>query len=239
MVEYGLRVKNVNGFLQIDGTYSNLALVERITLSATNKAGGPNGLIWFVTRDFPGYVTPTIAVSSTSTAVLWTGQMVGGVFRVTFWAVNTSAFEVYVFDVASRGQRFNINYGLIVKNKTTGQIVFDSRMKYMRILDVIAGSSNDGGFNVISRSYPGLQKVAVVQSIFWAWSFHEVIPDSPTDPSAIAAIIASFMFKPAANSVRIESDYTYQNSNRLSSNPVPNHYNPSFNYIVLDVSNFD
>ncbi|MFK0309738.1 hypothetical protein ACIQUF_00700 [Pseudomonas sp. NPDC090233] len=240
MAEYGLRIKNANGFVQIDGTYANLALVEKLTLTATSQAGGPNGIIYFITRDFPGYTTATIALSMpNNVAVCWSGQLINGVLRVTFWATTQNPFEVYVFDVASRGQRFAINYGLVVKNKATGAVVFDSRMKYMRVLEAVSGKSTDGSFPTTDRSYPALKKVAVIQSVFWAWSFHQVIPNDPTDPSAIATIAASCISKPSATMVRLQGVQTYNNANRLSSNPVPNTYCSSYHYIMLDVSDYD
>lgn len=240
MAEYGLRVKNANGFVQIDGTYANLALVEKLTLSASTQGGGPNNVIWSVTRDFTGYTNPAIALSPPSNvSVCWSGQLVGSTLRVTFWATSAVSFEVYVFDVASRGQKFNINYGLIVKNKTTGAVVFDSRMKYMRVLESISGSSNNGGFATINRAYAGALKVAVVQSVFWAWSSHEIVPDDPVNPTAVGVITASMVTKPSANSIRIAAGGVYSNSSRLSTNPVPNTYSPGFSYIALDVSNYD
>lgn len=240
MAEYGLRIKNVNGFLQIDGTYANLALVEKLTLTATSVAGGPNGRIYFVTRDFPGYTNAAIALSvPSSVAVCWTGQLINGVLRVTFWATTQTPFEVYVFDVASRGQKFPINYGLLVKNKTTGAVVFDSRMKYMRVLDVVSGKSTNGSFPTVDRNYPASKKIAIIQSIFWAWSFYQVIPNDPIDPDAIAVISASCISKPGSNAARFEQVQMYNNSGRISSNPEPNTYCSSYSYIVIDVSDYD
>ncbi|MCX2891860.1 hypothetical protein OO258_26890, partial [Pseudomonas sp. DCB_BI] len=232
--------RHANGFVQIDGTYSNLALVERLTLTATSQAGGPNGVIYYIVRDFPGYTTPTIALSmANNVGVCWSGQLVNGVLRVTFWATARNPFEVYVFDVASRGQRFAINYGLVVKNKTTGAVVFDSRMKYMRVLGTVSGRSTNGSFPTTDRSYPALKKIAVIQCVFWAWSFHEIIPDDPSNPSAIGLITASMITKPSATSVRLQGVNTYNNANRLSSNPVPNTYCASYHYIMLDISDYD
>jgi len=238
MVEYGLRVKNVNGFVQIDGSYANLALVEILSLTATTQAGGPNGVVWIVRRNFPGYITPTIAIAANNNvAVCCSGRIVNGVWQVTFWASTRTAFQVYVFDEASRGTRFNIDYGLMVKNKTTGAVVFDSRMKYMRVIDVIAGTSDD--FKAVIRSYPNAKKVAVVQGLFWAYSFHQIVPDDPVDPTAIASILASASYNPTANSMTLDVMSVYENANRLSQNPIPNWYCPTYSYLVLDVSDFD
>ncbi|WP_176506353.1 hypothetical protein [Pseudomonas urethralis] len=240
MAEYGLTIKNSSGYVQIDGEYSNLALVESLTLSATSRGGGPNGSVWYVTRSFPNYVSPVVAIyANNGVTVCYQAAQVNGVWQFTFWATTQNAFQVYMFDQAGRGARFAINYGLVVKNKTTNAVVFDSRMKYMRVVDYIAANLGGNYFDNISKDYTAYKKVAIVQGAFWATSIQEVIPDDPTDPTAITLIEVSGMLNHSVNGISIQVMDTYSNSNRLSQNPLPNWYCNSYSYLVLDVSDFD
>ncbi|WP_110947368.1 hypothetical protein [Pseudomonas bohemica] len=242
MAEYGLVIKNANGNLVIDGTYANLALVEKITLSASLGPSGANGGSYRVAMTLSGYTTPLLVIYSPNTKVAYTGSNQGsGNWSFTFHAeTQNTAFDVYCFDIASRGQKFSGDYGLVVKNKTTGAVVFDSRCKYMRILDTYVGTA-DSQTNIpeINRSY-GKTKVGIAQGVMLVTSYNQQVGGgTATDPYNLVIIMFSAM-KSSGGSINVS------NMNFSTSGPAPTSQNPAVNwtqtgycYLMVDLSDLD
>lgn len=168
-VQVGLRVRNKNRVLQIDGEYKNHELVSVGTYA---MASTDNGL-WGVFADIPvppGRTNALIAVSKQDRGV-YVKKLNSSTFRI-FAGQNTSAtsgsVKVYMF--AEPIQRASTGkIGLIVRSRITGQVVYDSSFKYLRILGFVQvnlAMPIDANVPPTSASfnYPG-KEVAIIQCL--------------------------------------------------------------------------
>lgn len=231
MAEYGLKIKNANGYLMVDGTYSNLALRSAGAFDMSNADQMTNGA-YFKSFQVAGQ-NPVVALAGSTLALVLNSSLVGGVLTVVIVAPTRTNIPYYVFDNANLGSRFNTNYGLVVKNVNTGQVVFDSRCRYMRILDVI--TSNDANWTAVSRSYAGLASaVAVVQSSRWRYGTTVFLPGSPPKLQPFSTCSAS---KVDGVTVTLDSVmlWTFPPD---PNNPVFEDSNTMYTYLVLDITNF-
>lgn len=241
MAEYGLRIKNAYGNLVIDGTYANLALVEKLTLSATGSVSGPNGGSYRRSLRLVGYITPVLVIYSPNTVVAHTGSKTGPDtwdFVIHCEAANTP-FEVYCFDVASRGQRFPGNYGLVVKNRTSGAVVFDSRCKYMRILDAYVGTAAAGNSMPSSSRNYSAAKVGVCQGLRQVNALNQPLGGSSSDPNHLVIVLFSASGSSGGTVNFRPMQFWVSGPKPLSQNPVVNWSQPGYSYLMVDLSNFD
>ncbi|WP_120123394.1 hypothetical protein [Pseudomonas sp. LS-2] len=126
---------------------------------------------------------------------------------------------------------------LIVRDPVTGEVVFDSRLKYMRILDFIERSMVDANANPYQPTYAG-KVVAVVESKR-AWNMvSQLVPGNP--PYAVGGYSGSFASTPSNTQVSIDKNRGYYDFSEQPANPngYPAGYSYQSSYMVLDVSNF-
>lgn len=147
----GFRAVNQGtGFVQIDGTYKNLCLRSKGTISvSTNYGGAYRAEVTLPSNN------AIVAFSGGNFSLSWVTK-VSGQIQVRLITDQPRTITYYIFDDPANGQTYNINYGLIVRNPSTGETVFDSRKKYLKILDTIAGNAQLGAWpGTASRSYSG------------------------------------------------------------------------------------
>lgn len=156
----GLRIRNNGNILQIDGTYRNSELIQKGTL-ALNQSD-VNGRGWFGSISLPASKSMTfIAFRAASPGIYWQLQ-------------NATTMQVFSGSKAPTPQPPDITYyifgepdipisggvGLIVRNAATGQVAYNSRKKYLRILQPINQQIPvDSG---LTLTYPG-KTVAICQ----------------------------------------------------------------------------
>jgi len=134
----GVRFYNQNFATQIDSFYVNHCV---LTSGAVN---------------LPANGTLSVTISATSPLVAYRGTYVVTVLQQVKNANGTWTLTIgsgpygavgtyYIFDVTSAAsQQFATPVGLRIRNPTSGAVVFDSRMKYMRVVQ-IADNAADGG----------------------------------------------------------------------------------------------
>jgi len=151
----GIRIVNTFGTLLIDETYSNLALRQRgsVTLGSNNNlhvplANGFNSPIVALTSDRPARV----GIINTTAATPFIGLR----GREGDPAAN---MDYYMFDKPLSSLAVG-NAGLKVYN-ASGQLTFDSRLKYARVVDIFGGETQ--GQWVGTRTYAAGRKYAVAQ----------------------------------------------------------------------------
>lgn len=145
---YGMSVTNTSGDLVIDNTYKNMGLRQKVLFSLS--AGGEQ------TITLTGAANPLLFISASGSGV---GVIQAGISGSTYtWvirAAGTSSGYVYVFDTPVNASS---SYGLVVFDGSGNQ-VFNSDNKYIRVVDVFNCSFSGGGFNTtsnvptVSRSY--------------------------------------------------------------------------------------
>lgn len=237
MAEYGLKVWNKDGFVQIDGTYRNLGLRAK---GSVYSGGVSSSTGFFIASVTLPAAAPMLAWRATAPTVQ--RQIVQSGAQITYYFECQGSgvrVDYWLFDFPD----FSImpgNYGLRVWN-AGGEVVFDSRAKYMRVVDSLqalgAGAVGDPIDNGISRAY-SVGTIAVVQSLL-----RYDISSNPIEPGPKPRYLsiykaAGVRFDGVAaltygmyivNSIEYESGDT--------SAPPPQAQS-GYGYLVLDVSNY-
>lgn len=139
MADYGLRVVN-GSVVQIDGTYSNLALRAKGSVACTLSG---TGSMLYGSAGIPG-TTGVLAFKSAWPAVLFNYFVSGGGRNAQFGAFTvgtpgTPVVDWYLFDDPRNFvPPANERYGLRVKN-ASGAVTYDSRFPYLRHIGFIKG----------------------------------------------------------------------------------------------------
>ncbi|MGZ0702531.1 hypothetical protein [Pseudomonas piscis] len=157
---YGLRVRNKDKILQIDGDYQCQELVSVSTLTMSSRDDFLPGYHADLTVP-SGRENTTIAVSGSSQGV-YVKKISPTVFRI--YSGNSSdgtrTVKVYVFADPLNNEVGGV--GLVVRSRTTGGIVYNSNKRYARILGFVPVSVNV--YQAYSGSYPG-KSIAIIQSV--------------------------------------------------------------------------
>lgn len=234
MAEYGLKVNNPSGIVVIDGTYSNLALRSSgiFDMTGATSTGSAYQKTFTLTA-----VTPVLALSCDSSVKCAVASISQNGTTVTV-VIETQAIgpvSYYLFDNPVYGAAFNIKYGLIVRNKTTGAVVFDSRLKYMRVLDFIVGSASGSGYPSTSKSYAGVTKIAVVQCARKMYATTTVTPGSP--PLLLIIDTGGATYTASGNTITLSSFLRWQ-IGPTANITAYNQDLTDYAYLVLDLSNY-
>jgi len=168
--EVGLRVRNKDRVLQIDGEYQNLELVSKATYTIPVESVG--GDMWGGRVDIPppaGRLNVVMAVLTTAAAGVYTVR-VGTTYRIYRGSLNGSnVVEVTVYFFATPIERDTGGVGLIVRSRVTGAVVYNSNYRYLRILkfapvDLYVPQNAIEPPSSASFSFPG-KKVAIIQCV--------------------------------------------------------------------------
>lgn len=167
MADYGLRIRNQNNILQIDGNYSNMYLYAKVLYSSgTTVNNVPNNPITSAgTQNLKKFTVPKSAFAGgVNVAVsLHNGYCTcfGGIFSngnnydiyvyiCTY--LNSSGTgnaqpsnaTLYIFGTFPKNRISSDNYGLIVRN-SANEVVFDSNFKLLKIHDNLSSLIGAGG----------------------------------------------------------------------------------------------
>lgn len=228
MADYGVLIKNPSGSVLIDGVYANLAL-RTSGVGVASTAASP-GYTFTVTVTGGGQ--PVLAVACPQYCIVGSGMASGAntVFTVLCMVQNASV-NWYVYDDPSFCTPFSTNWGLIVRNKNTGKVVFDSRMKYMKVIGFESGSAPEDPTNpFISKSY-SVGKVAVVQCQKSYVSDFRVV--SPPPDQQVMVLLFNSMFKVSTATLQAQMIITQQ----FTDSTVPPALNQSaYAFLILDIS---
>lgn len=132
----GFRTRNSGGGIQIDQTYRNLALRSKGSFSP----GTPfNSNAWRLGSITVSGNNPVLAWRCSQPCALISATRSGTSITYQFVvAATTGTVEWWLFDDPTFGVPVG-NVGLRIRNPATGGVVFDSRMKYMRVVGSVAG----------------------------------------------------------------------------------------------------
>lgn len=158
----GLRVRNKDRVVQIDGMYKNHALLKKQTVQPTESVFGDNSLRYVDIQIPPTKNLPLVALRS-DFACFYTMVDINTIRVFTKRTPATDPppqADVYIFgDPPAAAAPGSI--GLRVRSNITGEVVYDSTYKYLRVLghyvDTTASLDNP-------LKFPG-KKVAVVQGV--------------------------------------------------------------------------
>lgn len=156
----GFRVRNKDKILQIDGSYQCQELVSVNTYTMSSKDNDILG--YYAAISVPsGRTNPLVAVSGSSQGV-YVKKMSSSVFRIYSGNNLDEARTVKVYIFADPVNASGGGIGLVVRNRVTGNVVYNSNNKYIRILGFTPVSL---GLNQsFSTTYSG-RNIAIVQSV--------------------------------------------------------------------------
>jgi len=229
----GVRIRNGSGGIQIDETYKNLALRAKGTLvPATSWNGGK----WRLGSITVTGNSPVLAWRSASPVAMTSSSRSGSSVTYNFiMAATDGSIDWFLFDEPVYGSAQG-SVGLRIRNPTTGVVVFDSRMKYMRIVGAVSGDFS-------SLNPPANGSYAGSPAIVTGNSPYNYIVQTIGAPGGAPPYpwMELIMFPMASISggqvtwVRKDSDAISHQANEtvLSSG---SQY--AYNYLVIDVANF-
>lgn len=203
----GLRVRNKDRILQIDGEFQNHELVSFGDYTFSN----PENIFW---RDYvdvpvpPGRTNAIIAVSKADRGV-YVKKLNASTFRV-FSGNNTTAVSgtvrVYIFAVPIERASTGL-IGLVVRSRITGAVVYNSNFKYLRILsffpvDLYVAQDANVPPASVSYNFPG-KSVAIIQCLR-PYARRSTPGGNPQQPIGIYGFFGGTMKVPDPSTALIE-----------------------------------
>ena len=237
MADYGLKVKNNSGEIQIDSTYRNLSLDESgsgVTISNDNSEGGFYTRVTLVSSPLAALilVRPNTDDFVAVKSYYKSGSDFAGVDLVTMQQQSTIVdWKSYRENRVVSGD----NYGLLVYN-SAGELCFDSGKSYFKIHSVhsitLANPTNQeadlGPYEDISHA--GISNPYYILSPASYWLKY----NPPAQSSSIRAWLIG-MKKLTSTSVRIGWFAHFGGPSPQNDN-VSEGYNPTMKLIVCDVT---
>lgn len=165
---YGLKIKNINGITIVDENYKNFTLREKLNLTTTRFEAG----VYHCEVNLPA--SPSAAVAFRSTGG-WCGiyysNQASSTIRTMRWASYSPInITVYIFDNPVYANLLGA-WGMRIKNRLTGEIAFDSRGQYMKILGSGSVTAFPGSGNYNTFVYPGKTAAVIfLQPYAYVWS---------------------------------------------------------------------
>lgn len=141
MPEYGTRYRNAANILQIDGQYKNMQMVQKgsaIPDQLGPSGGGYDYPLAYKTLSFTGLSNPVLVIRCTDLTYFITADQGGGSYQFFLYRDRTSssAIEWWLFDDAKPGN-LAPGWGQRIRNRTTGEVVYDTRIPPFRVTDQI------------------------------------------------------------------------------------------------------
>jgi len=164
----GFRVKGPAGIGTVDPSYQTMGLRASGTIDLVTRVPASTNLTaYYANLVLPGDA-PFLAIRcQTSVFISSSGRDANGNWTYLLYCINnTTTVEWYLFDRTNYALQAPGNKGLRVRNPANGNVVFDSRMRTLRVLDFYQ-LVGDRGSNAVSPNYDNTwagKKVAVVQS---------------------------------------------------------------------------
>lgn len=226
----GFRTKTSGGGIQIDQTYKNLAL--------RGKGSFNPGTSWNYGKWRLGSITvtgnsPVLAWRCNAPCAMTYASRSGNSITYTFLIAATSGtVEWWLFDTPDYGQA-NGDIGLRVRNPATNAVVFDSRMKYMRVVGALNGTSGRPG----DASYAGSPAIVTGNSVY---SYVSQITGNIGSPPPYPWIDFTFYLMATINGQQVswlfpQTDATDHPANQTYNNSASQ---AAYNFLVVDVANF-
>jgi hypothetical protein len=236
MADFGLQLFNSSGNVQIDSTYKNLGLREKGSVVSSSSAPIGSTGFYYATFTTVAGTCPVVAFRSNGTCYLSHSTTSGNstTYYFSCSAANVTV-QYWIFDDLAN-VTLSGNYGLQVFNAAGGK-VFDSRSKYMRIVDLVRGTneaSNGAMASGFTQSYSGLP--AVVQGQLYYYLTYGIIGASSA-PYTVQRILTAATVTFPSGGVTWQSKTADVSVFTNQSSLPDSRTHRSYDYLVLDVSN--
>ncbi len=160
----GFKLNRPDGSVAIDSSYFNLALRQRgsLELSSIPNPGTPGFKSGGMTLAGD---QPILAYRSSQPVVMFTAKKNGGMLDFSFGGINQNgniSIDWWLFDLPQYAMQYASGGRMIVRRPTDGATVFDSRNKYLKVMDFVSPES----IAAQRRSYAKLPAV-VMSNYSW------------------------------------------------------------------------
>ncbi|PZQ56278.1 MAG: hypothetical protein DI555_06600 [Novosphingobium pentaromativorans] len=143
MAEYGIRITNDSGIVQIDGNYRNFQLINKgVAVPDTTVVGGAGEyFMQSKTLQFTGLTNPIIVIYCTDQAFV-TQSLVNGVHAFSLYRrkTNSSSIEWWLFDDVKPAPVSG--WGTAIRNQAN-QIVYNTNLPPFRVAGIVERSVRD------------------------------------------------------------------------------------------------
>ncbi|MGZ0702527.1 hypothetical protein [Pseudomonas piscis] len=226
----GFRVRNQNKILQIDGCYENQELVSVDTYVMSSR--GNDILGSYAAVNVPsGRKNPVIAVSGSVRGVYIKRISVGLFYIYSGGGIDDKeTVKVYVFadPISAAGG----GVGLVVRNRVTGAVVYNSNNKYIRVLGFESVSL--GIHNSASATFPG-KTIAIIQGVR-PYARKIDMGGPPNQPVGIFGFFSGTIKSPDASTCIIEHRGVASAVGGRANNTLS--VSPWGSYLVIDVTGY-
>lgn len=232
----GVRFKNGNNITQIDENYRNMEFYQKSSVSCSIPVFTNN---FYGDFSFTAGSIPTIAIYSTVKCFWFRLSQSGNTQTIRIVCKDSAAtVEVFVFCEPVNDPS---GIGIRIKNPNTGQTVYNSLRKSMKVVGLLSGNGgvvSDPINTGISRTYPN-KKIAIVQGCLAYLNVY--IPFNPGNPSDIRHIVnytTSYMWTSGVSTASLFYDATYQGEFNQAGAAAMSGGQELYSYIFLDVTGF-
>lgn len=231
----GIIIRNGNGIVQIDDSYSNLELTSVANVLCQTVIYGNHYYTDYVVN---GGQYPMVAITATSPCFWYPIAIGSGTMTIRIICKARITVRVFIF---SEPLSDPSGIGIRIRNKVTGKTAYNSLRKSMRVLDMVNGYvvNGDPVINGISRVYPN-KTVAVAQGIFAYKSVF--IKMNPTNPNDIMHFVdlSSVYFQTTGNgsAVSIKDDVTWSDIISQAGAASRSGFQRVYNLLVIDVTGY-
>lgn len=235
----GVVIRNKNDIVQVDGYYKNYALVAKGTVNCNllYDANGIGGAYYSATITVPSGSFPLVGIRCASKCfVLNIVPGPSNTCRITFIAQFSNTLVTYY--VFSDPITDPSGVGFKIRNRVTGETVFNSLWNIMRVLDYVQVDMTTAlSFNW-SGTYAS-REIAIVQAGRTLTIGNRVYENPPGSGVFVFEYQYStgFMNNSSASSVTLQyAGLSLQGPFRVPKDPEL--YTSSLNYLIIDVTGY-
>jgi hypothetical protein len=161
----GIRIRNGSSVVQIDNRYANLGLRYSTTITAGTSPTANN---YYIATLTVAYNSAQVMAFQCAVNCCLVGQALsGGNITYTFYVKQSGGtVNIRIFDDTNL-----LNYtagvpGIVIRNATTAAKIFDSRAKYMKVIDFVSATS--GPTSTLTYNHTGANLYCVQLQPYWA-----------------------------------------------------------------------
>lgn len=154
---YGIEVRNNQGGVQIDGTYQNLSLLETGRTATSSSFDSYAVERFFVPWNFDLHPEAIVTVRPRPGEKIFKVSSEPNNNRFVIESTGVSSYVDYaIYGIQKSTKSYSTNYGLQILNGS-GDIVFDSREKYLKVLGYVDINSPSESIVTANNPYASQQ----------------------------------------------------------------------------------
>ena len=227
------KFRNSDSALIIDESYANLALRQ----SGSFTSGGANAYGYSIATVTLAHDQSVLAIRPNGRVGIHHVTYGTGKITYTFWCLGSNvAISYWNFDLP-KYSTYNSGFAkLIIRNPATGEVCFDSRLRYMRVLNFQIVQASSSAPQMDQTYASGTVPAVIIANQPWAMR-SERTGNGSGSVTIVAWALGTVYASGTSISIRpLESFASFSDTNL--GNAYPNSDMASGFWITVDVSNF-